>query len=59
MGEVLQFKRRVGKQPSKGLCQHGFHKWKIDKSSRFDSTQGKLRTILVCERCGKMKTELR
>ncbi len=41
------------------LCRSGFHKWKVVTEKRFDVRQGRLVTVLCCERCGKEKTELR
>lgn len=41
------------------LCKSGHHKWQTDKTTHFDSKQGKLVTRFVCERCGKTKVESR
>ncbi|MBU59910.1 MAG: hypothetical protein CL543_13640 [Alcanivorax sp.] len=57
MGEIVPFKKPPRKKPQKGLCQHGFHKWKVVKNTRFDSQKGKLVTRYQCERCGKRKVE--
>lgn len=59
MGDVVPFKKPDAKKPKKGLCKHGFHKWKVVKHTRFDSQQGKLVTRYQCERCGKRKVEAR
>ena len=59
MGDVLPFERsRKSPKPKQGLCQHGFHKWKADKTTTFDTKSGKLKTRLVCERCGKVSHQL-
>jgi len=59
MGKVLKFKKPKLKEKHKGksLCVHGFHKWVIDNSKKFDVKQGKLITIYRCERCGSCKSE--
>jgi len=36
----------------------GFHKWKVMAERKFDVRQGKLVTLLRCERCGKEQTKL-
>lgn len=60
VGEVIQFRRKRPASGKKmGLCQHGFHKWSIWKDKQFDVKQGRLVTVLRCERCGIEKTELR
>ena len=56
---MVPFQKPAKKKPKKGLCQHGFHKWKVVKNTRFDSQQGKLVTRYQCERCGKQKVEAR
>ena len=55
MGDVLPFKKPAPRKPRKGMCQHGYHKWKVVTESRFDVKQGKLVTVFRCERCGKEK----
>ena len=55
MSNVLPFKKPAAKP--KGLCQHGFHKWKIWQEKQFDVQQGKLVTIYRCERCKAQKVE--
>ena len=59
MADILPFKPPEKKKPKKGLCQHGHHKWVICKEKQFDVKQGKLVTVLRCERCGKEKVETR
>lgn len=55
MAEILQFRPR---KPRKlGLCQHGFHAWKICNEKRFDVKAGKLVTAYECTRCGANRTE--
>lgn len=55
MADILQFKKP--KPKVLGLCQHGHHKWKVDKNTRFDTQKGSLVTKYVCIRCGKFKTK--
>ncbi len=59
MGDVVAFRRKKKPASSRGLCQHGFHKWQIWKEKQFDVKKGRLVTVLRCERCGIQKTELR
>ena len=64
MSDVIVFnaaKKRVLKKRKRGngLCQEGFHKWKVVKNNHFDSKQGKLVTLMRCERCGKEKVTSR
>ena len=61
MGEVVRFKKPKPSEKHKGksLCKSGFHKWKVAQDQKFDVKQGKLVTLLKCERCGVTKTELR
>jgi hypothetical protein len=54
MSNVLPFQKPV---KAKGLCQHGFHKWKIWQDKQFDVQQGKLVTVFRCERCGEQKVK--
>lgn len=53
MSNVLPFKKPAIK--AKGLCQHGFHRWKIVQKQQFDVHEGKLVTVYACERCGEKK----
>jgi len=46
------------RENSHTLCKSGFHKWKADKNTDFAVKAGKLQTRYICERCGKIKTEL-
>jgi len=57
MGDVVPFRQPASRKPRKGLCQHGFHKWKVVKDTEFDSKQGRLVTRYRCQRCGKEKVE--
>jgi hypothetical protein len=64
MADILPFKRPAvrSKRPSeihkgKTLCESGFHKWEISKDKQFDSRQGKLVTLYVCQRCGATKSK--
>ncbi len=63
MGNVVPFKRPPNKSnlaaKNKGmtLCLNGFHKWSIEKDTRFDVKQGKLITARRCRRCGKKSVE--
>lgn len=53
MGEVLAFKKPAAK--AKGMCRHGFHRWRIVQEKQFDVQQGKLVTVWQCERCQQRK----
>lgn len=53
-GKRARTARRKAK--SKSLCREGYHRWQVDKQSRFDTHSGKLITTRVCERCGIKKT---
>lgn len=59
MADILPFKRPKPSELHKGktLCKNGFHKWAISKDKQFDSRQGKLVTLYVCERCGAIKSK--
>tara|TARA_R110002073_G_scaffold334117_2_gene522989 strand:+ start:221 stop:412 length:192 start_codon:yes stop_codon:yes gene_type:complete len=57
---IVSFAKARKKQTEKnklGMCQHGFHKWKIWQNKQFDSKQGKLVTVYRCERCNKEKVK--
>ena len=58
MADILQFKKPRGADKTKGktLCRPGFHKWAISKQQQFDTKQGRLVTVYVCERCAAVKT---
>jgi len=60
MGDVVTFKKRSPKERAKGktLCRRGFHKWTVNKHTRFDVQQGKLVTLKRCGRCGVERLEL-
>ncbi len=55
MSNVLPFKKPAAK--ARGLCEHGFHKWKILQEKQFDVKQGRLVTVYRCERCGEKKVK--
>jgi len=61
MGDVLPFKKPKPSEKHRGktLCQSGFHKWKVEKTTQFDVKLGKLVTSYVCERCGATKVDSR
>jgi hypothetical protein len=40
------------------LCGRGFHKWGIDQRKQFDVKEGRLVTVLRCERCDATRTRL-
>lgn len=40
------------------LCREGFHRWKPDGTTRFDTKQGRLVTVYRCTRCKATKTAL-
>ncbi len=60
MGEVIRFKKPSLQKKAEGktLCKSGFHKWRVVTARRFDVKQGKLVTVLRCERCGVEQTRL-
>ena len=60
MSKVLEFRKPSPKKKNKGktLCLSDFHKWAVVTKSKFDVKQGKLVTVLRCERCGKEQTRL-
>lgn len=55
MSNVVPFRKPAAKP--KGLCQHGFHRWKILHDQPFDVHEGRLLTVYRCERCGEKKTK--
>ena len=59
MGEIVKFKKPSLQKKAEGmtLCKSGFHKWKTVTGRKFDVKQGKLVTLLRCERCGKEQTK--
>ncbi len=60
MGEIVRFRKPDLKHKAdvRTLCKSGFHKWKVVTGRKFDVKQGKLVTVLRCERCGKEQTKL-
>ncbi|MHB8534284.1 MAG: hypothetical protein ACYDBW_02425 [Sulfuricaulis sp.] len=60
MGDVVKFKKPSLQKKGEGttLCRSGFHRWKVVTEKKFDVKQGKLVTLLQCERCGKQRTKL-
>jgi hypothetical protein len=61
MGDVIPFKRPKPAKAKKGitLCKSGFHRWEVDRATRFDVKLGKLITVFRCARCGATKNEAR
>ncbi len=62
MADILSFKKAQAQKPkskpkSKGLCQHGFHQWKICNEKQFDVQQGRLVTVFRCGRCNARKVK--
>jgi len=49
--------KRQQRQKHTTLCASGFHKWTPCKDKQFDVKQGKLVTVLRCERCGESKVK--
>lgn len=60
MGKIIRFKKPDLREKAEGrtLCRNGFHRWKTVSERKFDVRQGKLVTLLRCERCGKQQTKL-
>lgn len=62
MGEVVKFKKPKPslreKAEGKTLCNRGFHRWQTVSERKFDVRQGKLVTLLRCERCGREQIKL-
>jgi len=56
MGDVVPFRKPAA--TPKGMCQHGFHQWKIWQEKQFDVQQGKLVTVYKCARCGEQKVKV-
>ena len=57
MGDILPFRKKPGRRL--GLCQHGHHRWVVDKTGVFDVKKGRLVTRYKCQRCGRQKVEAR
>ena len=62
MTNVVSFpnakQRRKIRNKNQTLCRNGNHKWQIDKTSKFDTSEGKLITLKRCIRCGKSQQVL-
>ncbi|MCB1754352.1 MAG: hypothetical protein KDJ38_02450 [Gammaproteobacteria bacterium] len=60
MAKILEFKRPSANDLRKGktLCRNNHHKWKVIKKNRFDVKEGKLVTVMECERCGIRRNKL-
>lgn len=60
MGNIIKFKKPSLREKAEGktLCKSGFHRWKTVTENKFDVKQGKLVTLMRCERCGKEQTKL-
>lgn len=60
MSIVIPFKRPKASEKHRGknLCREGFHRWAVDKSTRFDLIKGQLVTIDRCTRCGCTRNRL-
>lgn len=54
MGDLVKFKKPKPAEKNRGrtLCAHGFHKWRVDGERKFDVKQGRLVTVMRCQRCG-------
>jgi len=55
VSNIVPFKKKPAKKL--GLCQHGHHKWRVEKNSQFDTKLGKLVTVYKCSNCGKQKVK--
>ncbi len=56
--DLISFKKEKKKRAKKlGMCQHGFHKWKIFQDKQFDTKAGKLITIYRCTNCPAQKVK--
>jgi hypothetical protein len=60
MGDIVKFKKTKPSEKHRGktLCKSGFHKWVPQKSTSFDTKQGRLVTRDECKRCGAIRTRL-
>jgi hypothetical protein len=61
MADIVSFQKkakaaRQDKARGKTLCGRGFHKWAVDKTTRFDVKLGRLVTVERCERCGETRS---
>lgn len=59
MGDVIPFAKLKPARKSTTLCKSGFHRWEIDRNTRFDVKKGGLVTVYRCSRCGAIRTESR
>ncbi|WMS86356.1 hypothetical protein [Pleionea litopenaei] len=50
-------KLKAKKRQGKTLCANNLHQWVVDKTSEFDSQQGRLVTRYQCKHCGKTKVK--
>ena len=56
--EIISLKKaKKAKAKKLGLCQHGYHKWKIDQKKQFDPKKGKLVTLYRCSNCSATKVK--
>lgn len=55
MGKIIKFRRPTLREQADGktLCKSGHHRWRVVNERSFDVKQGRLVTLLRCERCGK------
>ena len=51
-------RERQARARGQTLCRRGFHKWQVDQRKQFDVREGKLVTVLRCERCEATRTGL-
>jgi len=60
MGEVVKFRKPSPQKRGEGktLCRSGFHRWRVVTERKFDVKEGRLVTLLQCERCGKKRAKL-
>lgn len=55
MGEVVNLSQYRRAKNRRGMCAHGFHKWKVWQDKQFDTQRGKLVTVYRCHRCDAEK----
>lgn len=51
-------RERQARARGRTMCGRGFHKWAIDPHKQFDVHEGRLVTVLRCERCDATRTRL-
>jgi hypothetical protein len=51
-------RERQARARGRTMCSRGFHKWAIDQRKQFDVQEGRLVTVLRCERCDATRTRL-